>query len=142
MKKLRECSNSDLGEFKSNIDAEFFKNSFSKNAVNTKIFLLLLINARPMSFISGEPVSFDKKQEGLIFNENLLVNYAIISSGDNKELGGDAPSVYKDKMPQGKINQILDSALCPDSLFDDDYRDFIEERADLLALEAKRLMEI
>ncbi|MDO4652563.1 DUF262 domain-containing protein [Corynebacterium durum] len=164
MKKLREYSNSDLGEFKSNIDAEFFKNSFSKNAVNTKIFLLLLINARPMSFISGEPVSFDKKlseinrvqfhhlfpkaflkkkkQEGLIFNENLLVNYAIISSGDNKELGGDAPSVYKDKMPQGKINQILDSALCPDSLFDDDYRDFIEERADLLALEAKRLMEI
>ena len=164
MKKLRSHLDSDLGEFKSTIDSEFFKRSFSKTSVNMKIFLLLLINARPISFISGEPVSFDrkltelnraqvhhlfpkaflkrKKQKGLDVNENVLANYAIISSGDNKELGGDAPSIYRDKMPQDKIDQILVSALCPDSLFNNDYATFIEERAEMLASEARRLMGI
>ena len=83
-----------------------------------------------------------KKQKGLDVNENVLANYAIISSGDNKELGGDAPSIYRDKMPQDKIDQILVSALCPDSLFNNDYATFIEERAEMLASEARRLMGI
>lgn len=75
-------------------------------------------------------------------NKNKPDNYAIISSGVNKELGGNAPSIYRDKMFQDKIDQILESALCPDNLFDNDYATFIEEHAEMLASESGRLMGV
>ena len=47
------------------------------------------------------------------------------------DLGGRAPSKYKADM-QGDVAATLAAALCPESLFDDHYAKFIDERTTLL----------
>lgn len=64
-----------------------------------------------------------------------------MSSQDNKTLGGDAPSVYRAHMDAKATPKILERALCPASLFDDDYDQFILDRAETLAAEARRLID-
>jgi hypothetical protein len=44
-------------------------------------------------------------------------------------------------MPSLSINEILEHAICPVSLFNDDFRVFVDKRSELLAAEANRLIQ-
>lgn len=147
--KLREGQPSVLGDFPVPLDHEFFDQAFTIGTVNTRTFILLLAQQQPLSFVSGQPVTLSKVLQSYNRNEfhhlmpraflrtvevesraaGALVNFAIISASDNKILGGVAPSVYKARMPAAKLRLILDRAVCPDELFDDDYRRFSESRS-------------
>jgi len=159
---LREGQSTALADFAADVDAEFFNQIFTFGTVNTRTFILLLAQARPLSFVSGAPVTLSKVLQAYNRNEfhhlmpqaflkdcgatarqiNRLSNFAIISASDNKILGGVAPSKYKDKMPAAKINLILSRALCPDSIFEDHYEDFIIARSARLVQEARTVMGI
>ncbi|MET4783396.1 DUF262 domain-containing protein [Glaciihabitans sp. UYNi722] len=159
-KKLRASNKLGLAEILWSIDKEFFiDNRFTVSSVATKTFILLLVQSNPLSFVSGSRVSlgevlrhynrkefhhlnpqkFLKGQDRDSADINRLANFAIISAADNKALGGVAPSRYRPKMPASKSGNILDSALCPPSLFNDDYDTFIEERSVLLWSSANTL---
>ena len=73
------------------------------------------------------------------FDMNCLANFCFLSKADNVALGGKAPSVYRRKMPED-VDSILERAMCPPSLFSDDFNTFILERSELLVREANRLM--
>jgi len=70
--------------------------------------------------------------------ESILANFCFIARADNRALGGDAPSSYRARMA-GNIDQVLQSHLCPNELFDDDYEAFVTRRAALLAEKANLL---
>ncbi len=162
MAALRKDGTSRIdSSFAVTLDEEYFiDQSFTIGTVHTKTLILLLANKRPRSFISGSsvdlgpvlqaynreefhhlmPRKFLKDQGRTTTEINRLANFAIISAADNKKLGGDAPSVYKKKMPAGAIDVILGAAACPNSLFDDDFDAFIRARAKALADYAKSLM--
>jgi hypothetical protein len=122
----------------------------------------MLSNLGPLSFVSGAPVTLAEVLKASNRNEfhhlqprsclkqqgykgtftNSLANFAFLSKADNIGLGGDCPSVYRGKMPADPVfTQILDQAMCPKSLFDDHFDSFVKERAENLAVEAKRLMD-
>jgi hypothetical protein len=161
--KLRASGTSSLAEVPCSIKQDWFiTNKFTMGSVNTKTFLLLLAQSSPRSFVSGIPVNLGDVLQAYNRSEfhhlnprkflagldrslediNRLANFAIISSADNRVLGGDAPSVYKAKMPEGSINEILAGAICPPTLFDDDYDTFLTERAGLLLFRAQELCRI
>lgn len=154
MAALRASGKSSLDSFTAFVDEDYFiDQSFTIGTVHTKTLILLLASKGPQSFISGSPVdlgpvlqaynreefhhlmprSFLKKQDKSTADTNKLANFAIISSQDNKRLSGDAPSVYKKRMVADSVDSILESALCPQSLFDDDFDAFIEARGRRLA---------
>ena len=66
-------------------------------------------------------------------------NFCFLSKADNTTLGGTAPSVYRDRMPVD-VDSVLTRALCPASLFDDDYQKFLVDRAKLLTAFANELI--
>jgi hypothetical protein len=156
---LREGRSSSLADFTAVVDGEFFSQTFTIGTVNTRTFILLLAHARPLSFVSGTPVTLSEvlqaynrnefhhlmpraflKDRGIDSREiNALVNFAIISASDNKALGGVAPSEYKAKIPAAKLRLILDRALCTDDLFEDDYEWFVATRSEKL-VEASRAL--
>lgn len=161
MVALRTTGVSQIDSFAVSLDDEYFLDqSFTIGTVHTKTLILLLANRSPRSFISGAPVdlgpvlqaynreefhhlmprSFLKKQSHSAKEINRLANFAIISSIDNKQLGGAAPSLYKKKMPATAIDEILEAAACPNSLFDDDFDAFIRARAKTLVEYAKVFM--
>lgn len=74
-------------------------------------------------------------------NPNCLANFAFISRADNRLLGGAAPSNYRKYMPI-IATDILQRAMCPVELFDDDFPRFIELRVKTLTSAAKSLCEI
>jgi hypothetical protein len=159
MENLREGRKHALGSFQVAIPEEFFtSNLFGMGNVNTKSFVLMLAQARPRSFISGTPVdlseklkasnrtefhhlmprSFLRSSDQTLSSESVLANFAFISRTDNRQLGGVAPSLYKDKMAPNWA-AILEAALCPVTLFDDNYKFFLADRARLLSGEAAKL---
>jgi hypothetical protein len=158
--KLRLGQSTALADFSAEADADFFSQTFTIGTVNTRTFILLLANSQPLSFVSGNAVTLTKVLQAYNRNEfhhlmpqaflkglgatsreiNQLANYAIISAADNKALGGVAPSEYRAKMPAAKVKLILDRSLCPESLFDDHFEDFIIERSARLADKARELM--
>lgn len=161
MLQLKGGQSSNLGQATINIPSSFFtSNNFSIRNVNTKTFVLLLAQAKPLSLVSGNPVDlaaklkdynktefhhlmpkkFLKEQDDLPYSINCLANYCFITRSENKVLGGDRPSEYRDKMPDD-IDDILGHAICPEILFDDIYSEFIDERATLLAKQANLLFE-
>jgi hypothetical protein len=75
---------------------------------------------------------------------NSLVNFAMISRAENNKLGGVQPSLYRDKMPSNdqSLRFILNKALCPPSLFSDDFSAFVDERVSLLLARAYELMNL
>ena len=158
--KLRTNTTSGLADIPWSIDRNFFIDArFTVSSVTTKTFILLLVQQTPLSFVSGSRVSLAEvlrhynrnefhhlnpqrflKNLGLQTGDiNRLANFAIISAADNKTLGGVAPSRYKSRMPASKIDDILESALCPASLFDDDYDRFLAERNQMLLNAANKL---
>jgi hypothetical protein len=161
--KLRGAAPSTLDQITTNIDANFFlQNDFRVDTVNTKTFVLMLANKKPLSFVSGAPISLAEVLKDSNRNEfhhlyprsclkqgnydgvkqNALANFAFLSKADNIHLGGDCPSVYRQKMPgEPTIGQILKGALCPASLFNDNFETYLHERATLLTDQATKLME-
>jgi hypothetical protein len=161
MRRLRDGQSSKLGSFTVEISRNFFTiNTFGINYVNTKTFILLLAQGRPLSFISGAPIDLAEKLRASnrtefhhlmpkafldatehYENENCLANFTFMSRADNRQLAGDAPSEYRKKMP-GNIDEILDRAMCPPSLFNDRFDLFIDERANMLAQYAANLCDV
>jgi hypothetical protein len=162
MEKLRDGKANALGHFNVNITKEFFiDNVFGMGNVNTKSFILMLAQARPRSFISGTPLDLSEKLRAsnrteyhhLIprsflktsnqaasagVSESVLANIAFLSRTDNRQLGGGPPSSYRNKMAKN-WEEILASAVCPASLFADDYSQFLNDRGAMLANEAQKL---
>ena len=158
--KLRETGTVGLADIPWALDREFFiETRFTISAVTTKTFILMLVSQDPLSFVSGSRVSLANvlrhynrsefhhlfpraflNNQGLPTGEmNRLANFAIISSADNKALGGVAPSRYREKMPAKRVDSILAAAVCPIALFGDQYDEFLKERASLLRELAGRL---
>jgi len=160
MLQLKDGQTSHLGNFQAEIHTDFFlENTFGLRNVNTKSFILLVAQMSPLSLVSGMPIdlsnklkdynkaefhhlmpkSFVRKFSNSKYKDSCLANFAFISRSENKTLGGKAPSVYKEKMANN-IDEILSKALCPPSLFDDDFDRFISERNALLQEMANMLI--
>jgi hypothetical protein len=145
------------------ITPEYFKdNVFSLAAVNTKVFVLLLAQANPKSFLSAASVDLDevliscnRTEFHHIFPKNylaskesildkpqqfMLANFAFLSQKDNRSIQDKAPSEYVKLMPPGSIDSILDASLIPRQGLMMKYKDFISERAQLLADKANALI--
>lgn len=160
MAKLRDGIESGLGGFAASVDPDFFtENTFISSVVNTKTFVLLLAQQKPLSFISGSPIDLGRVLRDYNRNEfhhlypraylrdsyetrkiNRLTNFAFISRVDNSRLGGRAPSDYRADMDTSSEEEILTHALVPASLFADDYEQFTEERAAHLVATARGLI--
>jgi hypothetical protein len=162
MTNLRNGKASTLGDFTVSIDAEFFtSNKFGMGNVNTKTFLLMLSKQVPRSFVSGTrvnlaetlkaanrsefhhmmPRDFLRQSGQTTYDESVLANMCFLSRADNRKLGGRAPSAYRVSMASN-IGEILTSAVTTDILFEDDYKKFIEERAEKLATLARNLCDL
>lgn len=159
--KLRNGMKSQLDEIPSEVDAKFFtEQTFNIGTVHTKVFVLLLAQNNPRSFVSGAPIKLGPVLQAYNRNEfhhlypqkylkdqntpahsiGMLANFVFMSSADNKMLGGVAPSIYRNRMDAGETPSILERSYCPASLFDDDYYKFIEERNEILIDVAVKLM--
>ena len=125
----------------------FLVNQFNVRTVATKSFILLLADHHPRSFLSGQPIKVEKVLSKLNRSEyhhcypkakpeletravNILANFAIISSADNKKISAKMPSDYRTLMP-GDATKIMERAAIPESLFEE-YPRFIEQRAELM----------
>lgn len=159
-RSLRTHGHPGLGELNVTIDEDWFlDNRFTVSAVNTKTFVLAMAQKSPRSFVSGVPIGLEdvlqrynrrefhhlypraylRKQGRANDDINRLANFAFVSATDNKKLGGVAPSNYREQMPNESIAEILESAICPESLLDDDYETFLSERSSMLAAHARKL---
>jgi len=164
MEKLKAGETNALGDFSASVSDDFFlDNTFIATSVNTRTFVLLLAQQKPLSFISGQPVDLKAVLKAYNRNEfhhcfpraflskekwttpaiNRLANFAFVSRSDNRKLGGKAPSVYRTKMP-ADVSSIMATALLPPNTFEADYdfESFCQDRADLLAATASRLMDV
>ncbi|MEU8165389.1 DUF262 domain-containing protein [Micromonospora sp. NPDC049004] len=164
--KLRKGEESSLAEVTSSLKASFFlTNGFSIRNVATKTFVLLLASRAPKTFLSGEPVSLDDvlsepnrreyhhcypraflaslnpQDNSWSSRANALANFAIISRAENRIISDKAPSKYRSLMPT-EVQAVMDSALLPPSLFDDDYAKFAIERAEMLAAYGRKLADL
>lgn len=158
--KLREGKDSALGQFPASISSQYFvENTFGMGNVNTKTFILMLANQKPLSLISGAPVSLEEtlkasnraefhhlmpraflqKASNSEVDDSVLANFCFLSRSDNRQLGGAAPSAYRAKLA-ANIDDVLARSLVPASLFSDDYEAFVFERATMLAELGKRLV--
>lgn len=166
MAHLRDGKPSSLDKFDAEIDMDFFlTNNFSMGNVNTKTFLLMLATQRPESFISGQPINlaetlkaanrsefhhmmprdFLKKSGQNAYGDNILANLCFLARADNRKLGGNAPSIYRQLMPNddAKVGQILKTAAAArELLFADDYAPFVEQRAADLVMIARELCAV
>lgn len=143
------------------VSAEFFQNNkFRMNNVLTKSFILLLAQLKPRSFVSGnvvsiEPVlkSYNRSEFHHIYprsylntlptgtyDPSCLANMCFLSRSDNNSLGGDAPSVYRSKMPTD-VREILEASLVDEAtLVADDFDRFVVARSRALADYANSLL--
>jgi len=154
--QLRRNEPSRLAQIQVNISESFFlDNRFLVSSVNTKTFIALLAQLGPLNFVSGAPVDlrtklqhYNRKEFHHLMpkafllesgqaqmSENILANFCFIARADNRQLGGGAPSSYRQHMAEN-VNEILQSQLCPNNLFDDNYEAFLRSRATLLANKA------
>lgn len=162
MVKLKDGADSELGSFLANIDSTYFMSPFALSSVNTRTFILMLTQAHPLNFVSGQRVAvgdvlqtYNKREFHHLFPVkylrawnwpsravNCLANRVILSRTDNNLLGGVAPSEYRRQMPEN-VTAILAHALCPESLFSHDGSNlpqFLDERARLLVGKARELI--
>jgi hypothetical protein len=163
--RLKRRESSKFGDITASITEDFFKNNvFRIDSVATTTFVLMLAQQQPLSFISGTiislrevlkdynrnefhhlyPRAFLRNSAQDDYKDSCLANFSFMSRSDNNQLGGDPPSEYRKHMPAdvNNVKEVLSHALCPDSLFSDNFKTFIDERAKLLTSEAKRLMDL
>ena len=138
--------------------AYFADNSFALTSVNTKVYILMLANAKPKSFISAADVDLNEvlvscnrtefhhvfpknylaTKEGVIekARQFMLANFAFLSQKDNRSIQDKAPSEYVKLMPPASVDAILDASLIPRGGLVMTYKDFIDTRCRLLAAKA------
>jgi len=159
--KLKHKQSSELEKITVTVHPDLFKKEkFRTNNVITKTFVLLLAQKHPYSFVTGSPITlrdalkdynrnefhhlcpraFLRATNQLVYDESCLANFCFLSKADNNMLGGSAPSEYHNKMPQFFVDEILERAICPKTLFNNDFKAFIDERSELLAIEANKLV--
>lgn len=156
--KLREGETSVLSDVPFTADPEFFlRHRFNIGTVATKSFILLLADAHPKTFLSGEYIKISKvlaepnrseyhhcypkaKLSGTksVGEINALANFAVISRSENREISDKLPSVYRTLMPTD-ASDIMRRAAIPDQLFDDDFDEFIVRRSALLHVRLEAL---
>lgn len=161
IQKVKQKQPSTLGNFTVTVDSNLFKvNRFRISTVITKTFVLMLAQKSPLSFISGSPITlrdalrdynrnefhhlypraFLRASNQTAYDDSCIANFCFLSKSDNNQIGGNAPSVYSNIMPQVFIDEILERAICPETLLDDDFKKFIDDRSEMLALEANKLV--
>ena len=146
-----------------NVEPSYFMdNTFSLNSVNTKVFVLLLAQAKPKSFISAAEVNLEdvliacnRTEFHHIFPKNylstigvasrpqqfMLANFAFLSQTDNRSIQDKEPSEYVNMMPPASKDLILASSLIPKNGLEMSYKDFIMARSQLLAAKANELLD-
>jgi hypothetical protein len=159
--KLRDDYDDQVASIPYSVDDFFFFGRFNAGSVNTKTLVLLLAQHQPRSFITGSPIKlaavlrdYNRNEfhhlypRGLLLKDefhtdsiNALANFVFMSRTDNNALGGVAPSAYRAHMNEKALPAILESALCPGSLFEDDYVEFLGQRGKLLSDAASKLCE-
>jgi hypothetical protein len=145
------------------VPPSFFKdNVFSLTSVNTKVFILILAQERPKSFLSAADVDLDtvlvscnRTEFHHIFPKNylanslgitdksvhsVLANFAFLSQHDNRSIKNKAPSQYYLEMPEDRRDEILDSSLVPRDGLNLSFEEFVARRAVLLSEKANRLI--
>lgn len=155
----------DLDKRVTTITEDFFTgNTFALSAVNTKVFVLLLAQSQPKSFLSAADVdlnevlvSCNRTEFHHIFPKNylfsklgiveknqqfMLANFAFLSQKDNRSIQDKAPSEYSKLIPPGSIDAIFQAAFIPKGGLDMDYKSFTLERSKLLAQRANELLHL
>jgi hypothetical protein len=156
---LRRGDPSKLSEISLSITPRLFlDNNFRMNSVLTKTFVLMLAQAGPRSFISGQsldlgmslkeynrnefhhiyPRSFLKTSSQSEPDDSCLANMCFLSRTDNNALGGAAPSDYRSKMPDD-LNAIEKTNFLPNNTFEDNYLGFSQARAEALVAYVTKL---
>ncbi len=118
-KKLRDDGGSNLGAFESAVASTMFsERRFLTSSVDTKAFVLMLVNHRPKSLVSGGDVHVGRvmtagnrsefhhlfpqaylKAKGVDQAKiSCLANFCVISASDNKRIGGRQPSSYRGRL--------------------------------------------
>jgi hypothetical protein len=164
MWKLKKGRPHRLAEQFVTLDASYFlTNQFRLGSVDTKTYILLLAQQQPLNFVQGGRISLSRVLRDCNRREfhhlfprqylkrlrygttriNCLSNTCMLSKADNNRLGGRAPSLYRESMPadDSEVRRILFHALCPQSLFSDNYDEFLRDRTQLLLRAAMRLMQ-
>jgi hypothetical protein len=139
----------------------FTTNQFALTSVNTKVFILLLAQAKPKSFLSAADVDLEnvlltcnRTEFHHVFPKNYLslngfanktdqfalANFAFLSQKDNRSIQDKAPADYAKMIPPGSKSAILAASLIPPTGLDIDYKGFLAERAVLLADAANKLV--
>ncbi|MBV8254307.1 MAG: DUF262 domain-containing protein [Chitinophaga sp.] len=149
--KLKNQEISNLAAISCNIGIEYFQDTlFQMGNINTSTFILLLVQQAPRSLISGNMISlrevlkeYNRNEfhhiypraylkaypDDIPFHENCLANFCILSQSDNKQIGGNKPSIYRRKLGEN-IEERCQSALIDEQLLvSDDYKKFIEDRS-------------
>jgi hypothetical protein len=158
--KLRLNLPNELADFRAEISSFFYTdNQFKVSSVNTKTFILQLIQHNPRSFISGSPVvlrdvlqEYNRNEFHHIFPKsylkslgvseeeiNAIVNFTFMSKADNNKLGGASPSIYRAKMG-ANTTEILKSTLSSDIIFNNHFNEFKQERIQNLLVNANLLI--
>ena len=159
-KKLRAGQDSTLGNFEVNLSADLFVDRrFIAGTVDTKAFILMLASLQPRSIVNGSLVHLNrvltagnKSEFHHLFPQaylrksgvdparvNALANFCMLSASDNKKVGSKSPAEYKAKLSQDVMNLLAGNAL-PDSLFENNFNGFLNDRANILFATAQRLM--
>jgi hypothetical protein len=140
----------------------FTENTFLLSSVNTKVFVLLLAQAKPKSFISSAAVDLENvlvmcnrtefhhifPKNFLMTKENItdrsqqfmLANFSFLSQADNRTIQDKAPSEYVKMIPPASEESVLDSALIPKNGLEMSYEEFTVARSQLLASKANELL--
>jgi hypothetical protein len=163
MAKLRDGTPHSLGNFTVDIRESFFLSTFRITTARTATFVNMLAQLVPLSFISGNKVDLDSvlqnynkaefhhifpkaylaKQPNQEFFEYVdsLANFCFLSRIDNNKIRANAPSEYRQLMPKDPraLKEILSSAAVNESVFNDNFREFVVARVSELAEIAKIL---
>ncbi|KZZ85890.1 GmrSD restriction endonuclease domain-containing protein [Bacillus sp. SJS] len=153
MDNLKGDENQVISDFDCNVNTSFFtENQFNLGSVNTKTYVITLASKSPSSFISGGNVNLRNVLKKASRNEfhhifpknflkglgksdkeiNVLANLCFLNNADNQTIKDKAPSVYKCLLPSDRLEEILESHLCPADTFDLNYEQFIEKRSEFL----------
>jgi hypothetical protein len=119
----------------------------------------MLVNQRPKSLVNGADVHVGKVMTAGNRSEfhhlfpqaylkangvdpakiSCLANFCIISASDNKKIGGKQPSLYRNRLSPSVVG-LLPTHVIPETLFNDDFDAFVEERSNHLVAVANKLM--
>jgi len=162
--KLKVGKISNLDDIQTDLAQDYFsRNVFKLSSATTKSFILMLINASPRSLLSGAEVDVDRVLQKYNRGEfhhlfpkaflkendveedriNCLANFAVISGSDNRKISRKRPSEYRHlcSPDDTELAPILNSALCSHILFNDNYDEFLADRAKILFDCAQRHLE-